>query len=135
VGGPPGHGQVQPDAVARLRLAGRRLTLLVEWDRGTEGAARLRRKLRHYVGWGASPAAAGAVALVITTTPAREALVHALVADLARDQGRRLPPLRTATIGALLRHGPLGPIWRPPGGGRQALEDAVCQCVGRSSDM
>ena len=77
-------GKVEPDVVARLRLGERRLTLLIEWDRGTEGRGHLQRKLRHYVGWGASPAARNSLALVITTTPCREWLVHDLVSGLAR---------------------------------------------------
>jgi hypothetical protein len=117
-------GQVAPDAVARLVLDGRRLTLLLEWDRGTEHRARLARKLRHYVGWGASPAAADALALVVTTTPAREVLVHRLVAALAEAQGQPPPPLWTATIDALARHGPLAAIWWAVG---EARRRAVCQ--------
>jgi hypothetical protein len=124
----PGYGQVEPDAVARLRLDGRRVTLLIEWDRGTEGRARLARKLRHYVGWGDSPAAAGAVALVITTTPAREALIRALVAELARRHGRPLPPLLTTTVDGMVRHGVLGPIWRSAdSAAARSLAEHACQ--------
>jgi DNA-binding MarR family transcriptional regulator len=115
-------GQVEPDAIARLRLGEDGLTLLIEWDRGSEGRCRLARKLRHYVGWGGSPAAAGALALVITTTPEREALMHALVTDLARRRAETTPPLWTTTITRLVEDGALAAIWWAPGARvRQAL--------------
>lgn len=108
-------GQVEPDAIARLRLGEARLTLLIEWDRGSEGRRRLARKLRHYVGWGVSPAATSALALVITTTPAREATIHSLVADLSRRHGSASPPLWTTTITRLVNDGALAAIWWAPG--------------------
>ena len=110
------YGQVEPDAIARLALGDRRLTLLIEWDRGTEGPRRLARKLRHYVGWGTSPAATDAVALVITTTSEREALIHDLAAGLACRQGLPAPPLWTTTAGQLAGQGMLAPVWWAPGG-------------------
>lgn len=109
------YGQVEPDAIARLRLGAERLTLLIEWDRGSEGRRRLARKLRHYAGWGASPAATDALALVITTTPRREALIHELVADLARRHGLAAPPVWTTTITRLVEAGALAAIWWAPG--------------------
>jgi hypothetical protein len=119
---PGRRGKVEPDATARLRLDGRRLTLLIEWDCGTEGRARLARKLRHYVAWGASPAARDATALVITTTERREALTHELIAILAARQRGRRPALWTTTAARLARAGPFGLIWRTPDGSeRRAL--------------
>ncbi|MCC6626174.1 MAG: replication-relaxation family protein [Chloroflexi bacterium] len=113
---PGRRGKVEPDAIARLQLDGRRLTLLIEWDRGTEGRARLARKLRHYVAWGASPAARDALALVITTTARRETLIHDLANELARRHRRPTPPLWTTTAGQVARAGLFGPIWRTADG-------------------
>jgi hypothetical protein len=104
-------GRVEPDARARLAVGGRRLTLLIEWDSGAERAGRLRRKLRHYAGWGASPAARDGRVLVITTSAWRERLIHRLAGEVARRQGLAPPPLWTTTLAALADRGPLAAIW------------------------
>lgn len=116
------RGKVEPDARAQLAVGARRLTLLIEVDGGSERARRLQRKLRHYAGWGASPAARHGRLLVITTTAWREGLIQRLAAAAAEQQGVAPPPLWTTTFDALAQHGPLAPIWWTAAAGeRRAL--------------
>jgi hypothetical protein len=107
-------GRLHPDARVNLLRDGRCRTYWLEYERGTRRAARLPAKLRHLVGWGASPRAREAGLLVIVPAGARvdrEALIHGLVEALAARYGCPRPPLLTTTLDRLVPDHALEAIW------------------------
>lgn len=114
---------VAPDGWGRYLTARGEVTLMLEWDRGTEPAKRLRSKLRGYVRCFAGDGDAHLNhVLVVTPTEGREAVVREAIESVV-PRSAAVPSCRfwTASQRLLAELGHLGPVWSDGGADRRSL--------------
>ena len=100
-----------PDGEGLFLTRGRIISFDLEWDRGTEPAARLSAKLRTYVAFYENVKAADREhVLLVLHRAGREALVHRLISELVMVQ-RYCCRFWTTTVERINQVGPLGPLW------------------------
>jgi hypothetical protein len=132
------------DGWGRFLTADREVLLHLEWDRGSELAKRLRRKLGAYISYFVDrPSASQNQVLVVTPTDQREEQVER-VAFSVMPRGRECCRVWTTTTFRLGTSGPLGNIWRgverltprvalPFMAGRPRSPRRVEDCIGKPS--
>jgi len=101
-----------PDGWGRSLTPDREVWFHLEWDRGTESPARLRRKIAGYLN---SPGALGSLVLFVAPDAGREGTIRAAVSKVCREA--RAPAhitgrFWTATVRHLDALGSLGEAWR-----------------------
>jgi hypothetical protein len=117
-------GDVAPDGWGRYLTPVGEVTFMLEWDRATESANRVRAKFGGYVRcFGGDPMAHLSHILVVAPTLARELMLRdAIVSVLPRSPSAACCRFWTTNLELLREQRALGPIWSDTGAVRIGLQ-------------